>query len=148
MSEVAIVFPPLGVSRDFIDYPYFADLGAVQAAAVARAAGRSVALVDAFAIEGAGLAPLDGGRVRLGAPGDEVTARVPREARAIVIAFTPFHRPPARDPLLAPILERLRAERPETPIVLADLYQSGQHVVDARPEDTLAAYPEADVFIR
>jgi MoaA/NifB/PqqE/SkfB family radical SAM enzyme len=146
--DAAIVFPPLGVSRDFIDYPYFADLGAVQAAAVARAAGRSVALVDAFAIEGAGLAPLDGGRVRLGAPGDEVTARVPREARTIVVAFTPFHRPPARDPLLAPILERLRAERPETPIVLADLYQSGQHVVDARPEDTLAAYPEADLFIR
>ena len=32
--KVAIVFGPLRVSRDFVDYPYFADLGAAQAAAV------------------------------------------------------------------------------------------------------------------
>ncbi len=148
MTDVAILFPPLRVSRDFIDYPYFADLGAVQAAAVVRAAGRSVALVDAFAVEGATLAPLDEGYVRLGAPVQEVLARVPRDARALVVAFTPFHRPPARDPLLAELLEGLRAQRPSVPIVLADLYQSGQHVVDARPEGTLAAYPEVDVFLR
>ena len=28
MARVTVVFPPLRVSRDFIDYPYFADLGA------------------------------------------------------------------------------------------------------------------------
>jgi MoaA/NifB/PqqE/SkfB family radical SAM enzyme len=148
MSDVAIVFPPLRVSRDFIDYPYFADLGAVQAAAVLRAAGRAVTLVDAFAIEGATLAPLDEGYVRLGATVQDVLARVPPEARAIVVAFTPFHRPPSRDALLAELLVALRAERPGTPIVLADLYQSGQHVVDARPVDTLGAYPEVDVLLR
>ena len=148
MTEVAIVFPSLRVSRDFIDYPYFADLGAVQAAAVVRAAGREVALVDAFAIEGATLAPLDEGYVRMGAPVQDVLARVPRDARAMVIAFTPFHRPPSRDALLAELLQALRSERPSTPIVLADLYQSGQHVVDARPSDTLAAYPEVDVLLR
>jgi MoaA/NifB/PqqE/SkfB family radical SAM enzyme len=32
--------------------------------------------------------------------------------------------------------------------VLADLYQSGQHVVDAPAADVLAAYPEADVLLR
>src|SRR4051812_25773351 len=146
--DVAIVFPPLRVSRDFIDYPYFADLGAVQAAAVVRAAGRDVSLVDALAMEGAGLTPLDDGYVRLGAPSEAVLAAVPQEARAIVVAFTPFHRPPSRDPLLGPLLAGLRHERPGVPIVLADLYQSGQHVVDARPADTLAAYSEADVLLR
>jgi MoaA/NifB/PqqE/SkfB family radical SAM enzyme len=147
-ARTAIVFPPLRVSRDFIDYPYFADLGAVQAAAVVRAAGAEVTLVDALAMEGAGLAPLDEGYVRLGATAEAVLARVPAGAGAIVIAFTPFHRPPSRDPLLGAILAPLRAERPGAPIVLADLYQSGQHVVDARPEDVLAAYPEVDVFLR
>jgi MoaA/NifB/PqqE/SkfB family radical SAM enzyme len=145
---VAIVFPPLRVSRDFIDYPYFADLGAVQAAAVLRAAGREVALVDAFALDGATCAPLDEGYVRLGADVAGVLGQVPREAAAIVVAFTPFHRPPARDALLGELLEGLRRERPGTPIVLADLYQSGQHVVDARATDTLAAYPEVDVLLR
>ena len=148
MSLVAIVFPPLGVSRDFIDYPYFADLGAVQAAAVLRAAGHEVALVDAFAVEGATCASIDAGHVRLGAPAAAVLARVPRAAEAIVVAFTPFHRPPARDALLGEILDALRRDHPRTPIVLADLYQSGQHVVDARATETLAAYPEIDVLLR
>jgi MoaA/NifB/PqqE/SkfB family radical SAM enzyme len=148
MSLVAVVFPPLRVSRDFIDYPYFADLGAVQAAAVLRAAGHSVALVDAFALEGATLAPLDEGYVRLGTEVDEVAARVPAEAGAIVVAFTPFHRPPARDPLLGALLARLRGDRPGVPVVLADLYQSGQHVVEAPPAATLAAYPEVDALLR
>ncbi|APR79799.1 Radical SAM domain heme biosynthesis protein [Minicystis rosea] len=148
MSLVAIVFPPLGVSRDFIDYPYFADLGTVQAAAVLRASGHEVALVDAFAIEGATCASLDDNRVRLGAPATAVLARLPREAKAFVVAFTPFHRPPARDAILGEILEAIRRDHPDAPIVLADLYQSGQHVVDARAESTLASYPEVDVFLR
>src|SRR5512140_1512008 len=112
MVDVALVFPPLRVSRDFIDYPYFADLGAVQAAAVLRAAGRAVALVDAFALEGATLAPLDTGYVRMGATIAATLAAVPAEVRAILVAFTPFHRPPGRDPLLGELLEALRAARP------------------------------------
>lgn len=151
MSRTAIVFPPLCVSRDFIDYPYFADLGAVQAAGVARAAGHDVTLVDALALPGAALEPMEtGGKgyVRLGAAPEAVIERVPGDAEVIVLAYTPFHRPPEREPLLAIILERLRAARPDVPIALADLYQSGQHVVDARSEDVLAAYPEADAILR
>ncbi len=148
MGALAIVFPPLRVSRDFIDYPYFADLGAVQAAAVARRAGFEPALIDALAMEGAALTPLDEGYVQLGASAASVLARVPADAEAILVAFTPFHRPPARDPLLAEVLVGLRAQHPRTPILLADLYQSGQHVVDAAPSATLAAYPEVDVFVR
>jgi MoaA/NifB/PqqE/SkfB family radical SAM enzyme len=151
MSRIAIVLPPLRVSRDFIDYPYFADLGAVQAAAVLREAGHEVALADALALPGATLEPLDSGYVRLGATVETTLGHVPEDADAIVIAYTPFHRPPARDPLLASILENLRAAdraAGAVPIVLADLYQSGQHVVDARSEDILAAYPEADAILR
>jgi MoaA/NifB/PqqE/SkfB family radical SAM enzyme len=147
MSAVAIVFPALRVSRDFIDYPYFADLGAVQAAAVVRAAGLEVTLVDGLAMPGATLTPLDDGYVRLGADPEDIIAAVP-PAHTIVVAFTPFHRPPARDPLLATILEGLRAKQTGAPIVLADLYQSGQHVVDAPSAEVLDAYPEVDVLLR
>lgn len=148
MSGTAIVFPPIRASRDFIDYPYFADLGAVQAAAVVRAAEGEVALADALAMRGATLEPLDGGYVRLGAPPGDVVARVPSDAAAIVVAITPFHRPPARDPMLAAVLAPLREAHKAAPIVLADLYQSGQHVVDAPSEETLAAYPEVDALLR
>ena len=76
MPPVAIVFPPMRVSRDFIDYPYFADLGAIQTAAVLRAAGKDVALVDALAMPGATLTP-DAGRVLLGARAQAVAERIP-----------------------------------------------------------------------
>ncbi|NUQ73810.1 MAG: radical SAM protein [Polyangiaceae bacterium] len=157
MPRVAIVFPPLDVSRDFIDYPYFADLGAVQAAAVVRDAGHAVTLIDALAMPGASLVPSTtkdeaenplNSRVRLGVSPSAVLARVPDDAAAVVVALTPFHRPPSRDPLLASILEPLRAEHPRVPILLADLYQSGQHVVDAPSDRILAAYPEADALLR
>lgn len=147
MTRVAVVFPPLRVSRDFIDYPYFADLGAVQAAAVLREAGHEVALVDALARPGATLAPLDPGYVRLGVEVADALAAVPAFDVAIV-AYTPFHRPPARDPLLAEVLAGLRAQRPDAPVALADLYQSGQHVVDVPSAQILAAYPEADAILR
>lgn len=147
MSRVAVVFPPLRVSRDFIDYPYFADLGAVQAAAVLRAAGHEVQLVDALALPGASLEPLADEYVRLGVPVESVATAI-GDADVIVVAYTPFHRPPSRDPLLADLLERLRAARPATPLVLADLYQSGQHVVDVPSEAILAAHPESDAILR
>ena len=142
MARVLVIFPPLRVSRDFIDYPYFADLGAVQAAAVLRAGGHDVTLIDALALPTATLAPLDDGYVRLGATVAETLARV-TTCDAIVVAYTPFHRPPARDPVLAELVSALRA-----PIVLADLYQSGQHYVAASPAAILAAYPEVSALLQ
>jgi MoaA/NifB/PqqE/SkfB family radical SAM enzyme len=148
--RTVIVFPPLRVSHDFIDYPYFADLGAVQAAAVLRAAGHDVALIDALARPGAALVPDgDDAHVRLGvevAAVIEAATRAP--ADAYVVAYAPFHRPPARDATLAALLTALRAHAPEAPIVLADLYQSGQHVVDVPSAQILAAYPEVDAVLR
>src|SRR5579884_4040694 len=97
--RVLVVHPPTSIARDFIDYPWFADLGAVQAAAVLRAEGHEVTLVDAHALAGSTLAWRDDGRARLGAPVADVleaSARAAAEADAIVVAHTPFHRPPGR----------------------------------------------------
>jgi MoaA/NifB/PqqE/SkfB family radical SAM enzyme len=166
MSRIAVVFPPIRVSRDFIDYPYFANVGAVQAAAVLRAAGHLVDLVDALALPSSTLTPyLDSwdfgspsasfapnpvapNEVCLGAPLAEVISRIPDAADAILVAYTPFHRPPTRDALLAELFQHLRRVRPERPIVLADLYQSGQHVVDAPSPEILAAFPEVSALVR
>jgi MoaA/NifB/PqqE/SkfB family radical SAM enzyme len=158
MPRVLVVFPPLRVSRDFIDYPYFADLGAVQAAAVLRAAGHEVRLVDALATKGAAFAApgdADDAHVRLGVD-VEATLALTRVAspdvldvpEVILVAYTPFHRPPARDATLAALLVGLRAQAPAAPIVLGDLYQSGQHVVDVPSAQILVAYPEADAILR
>ncbi len=154
MARIAVIFPPVEVSRDFIDYPFFADLGAVQAAAVLREGGHDVELLDALAFEGAAVSVVEteteGERLRLGAPTDALVAALNKTGApdVVVVAITPFHRPPHRDAALGTLLAALRASNPDTPVVLADLYQSGQHVVDAPFDDVLRAYPEVDVFLR
>ncbi|MCS6899331.1 MAG: radical SAM protein [Myxococcales bacterium] len=142
--RACVLFPPLRVSRDFIDYPYFADLGAVQAAAVLREAGHEVTLLDALALPGSTLAPLPKREVLLGAPVEEVLERLPW-ADVYVVAYTPFHRPPSREAMLGTLLKAVAGQGP---VVLADLYQSGQHYVEAVPEAVLAAYPEVSALLR
>ncbi len=148
MPRALVVHPPVSVARDFIDYPYFSDLGAVQLAAVL---GERAALVDAYALPGSTLARRADGRFHLGAPIVEVIGRARpalAECDAVVVALTPFHRPPARDDVLGGLLSELRGAAPSVPIVLADLYQSGQHYVEAEGEAVLASYPEALAWVK
>lgn len=150
MARVLVVHPPVSVAKDFIDYPYFADLGAVQLAAVLRQRGDVVALVDAYALARSELSWRPDGRAHLGAPVADVLARAEAVGAVdlVVVALTPFHRPPARDDVLGSVLSGLRAMARETPLVLADLYQSGQHYVEAPGDVVLASYPEADAWVK
>lgn len=151
MARVLVVHPPMTIARDFIDYPYFADLGAVQLTAVLRARGDDVELVDAFALARSSLVWQDDGRAHLGAPVSDVLERCKGaldRCDAIVVAFTPFHRPPERDEVLGDIVERLRRLAPTATIVLADAYQSGQHYVEADGAKVLASYPEVDTWVK
>lgn len=140
--RVVVVHPPVSVARDFIDYPYFSDLGAVQLAAVLDAP-----VVDAYALPSSTLAWRPDGRAHLGAPVADVLAAVPAGAETIVVAITPFHRPPARDDVLAALLTGLAAKTGAR-LILADCYQSGQHHVEAPGDAILAAYPEAHAYVK
>ncbi len=145
-GRVLVVHPPVSVARDFIDYPYFADLGAVQLAAALEARGVACEVVDAHALATSGLAWRPDGRALLGAPVADVLAACAGEFAAIVVAVTPFHRPTVRDDLLAALLAGLRAQAGDRPIVLADCYQSGQHYVPS--PGLLSIYPEADAYVQ
>lgn len=146
-GRVLVVHPPLTIARDYIDYPYFTNLGAVQLAAVLRARGHRVTLVDAFSLSDSTLEWREDGRAHVGAPVARVLERASNEASfdAVVVAYTPFHRPPHRDDVLAAVLEGLRGLT-ET-LVLADCYQSGQHYVETGAAP-LAAYPECDAYVQ
>lgn len=151
MARVLVVHPPVSIARDYIDYPYFADLGAVELAAVLRARGDHVDLVDAYTLERSSLDWRPDGRAHLGAPVDDVVERCrPSLAAAdvVIVAYTPFHRPPERDDTLGELLARLRAHAPQVPVWLADLYQSGQHYVEAEGDRVLASYPEAEAWVK
>jgi MoaA/NifB/PqqE/SkfB family radical SAM enzyme len=151
MARVVVVHPPTSIARDFIDYPWFSDLGAVQAAASLRADGHEVTLVDAHALAGSTLEWREDGRAHLGAPVAEVIdacARALPRAEAVVVAYTPFHRPPARCDVLGATVAALRARAPAAYVLLADLHQSGQHYVEADGDRVLASYPELDAWLK
>ena len=133
------------ISRDVVDYPYHADLAVVQAASVLRASGREASVIDAMALPSSGLTAL-GDRVVLGAPVADLG--LGEHAGVFVVHYSVFHRPPARDALLGEVLASLRDAHPDAPIVLADLYQSGEHYIKAAPAEILKEYPEADVFVQ
>lgn len=147
MSHVLVVHPPVTIARAFIDYPYFADLGAVQLAGALRA-GSDVTLIDAYAMPRSTLFWRRDERGHLGAPVDDVLQAASEAAPfdAVVVCVTPFHRPPHRDDVLAAVLRGLRAIAPEAFLVLADAYQSGQHYVES--DAVLDAYPEADAWVK
>ncbi len=148
--RVIIIHPPVTIARDFIDYPYLADLGAVQVASVLRERGAAVTLVDAYALPGSTLAWRPDGRAHLGAPTSEVLAAATAGPTPdlVVVAYTPFHRPPARDDVLGELLAGLADAFPAAPVLLADCYQSGQHYVEAHGPDVLASYPEAAAWVK
>ncbi|HIN85382.1 MAG TPA: radical SAM protein [Myxococcales bacterium] len=146
-QSIIVVQPPLRVSRDFIDYPYHSDLGVVQAAAVLAEQSMAVRVVDAYAMAGSTLSALDDNYVLMGAPISAVVDAI-GDAGLIVVRYTPFHRPPHSDPILRELLDALRLQTPEVPIVLADLYQSGEHYVDRPGNEILGAYPQVDGFIK
>lgn len=145
VPRVTLIFPPLRVSRDFIDYPYLADLGVMQAAAVLRSAGHEVTVIDAFALPSSTLQPLDDGYVLMGASVDDVIERVKNapESDVVCVAYTPFHRPASVDAVLTSLLDGLKKQlASDVAIWLTELYQSGQHYVEANTEDILRAYPQ------
>ncbi len=144
--RVLIIHPPVSVARDYIDYPYFSDLGAVQLASVV-AAQHNIQLVNAYALPGSTLSWRSDGRAHLGATVEEVLA-TSKTADVVIVAYTPFHRPPHRDDVLADLLTGLKAKFVDVPIWLADCHQSGQHYVEAAGADVLAAYPEVTGWVK
>ncbi|MFW5878855.1 MAG: radical SAM protein, partial [Myxococcota bacterium] len=149
-----LVQPPLDLSRDFVDYPYHCDLSVVQAAARLRAAGLAARVVDAFALPESGIYEAGSGRLMLGAPIEALAAAMAKcvsgrfAAEMVVVGYAPFNRPPARDPLLAELLTELRSLFPAAPVLLADLYQGGQHYIAAEGEQILASYPQVDALLQ
>ncbi|MCB9507051.1 MAG: radical SAM protein [Myxococcales bacterium] len=145
---IVVVQPPLRISSDVVDYPYHADLAVVQAAAVLRAADLPTVVIDALALPSSVATRLADGQIELGAPVDALNLSALEDPSVFIVHYSVFHRPPSRDALLGDVLSAIRTAWPTAAVVLADLYQSGEHYIKAAPRDILASYPEADVFLQ
>jgi MoaA/NifB/PqqE/SkfB family radical SAM enzyme len=147
--NVALVNPPLRIARDFIDYPFFANVGLLQAAAVCRAKGFHIVVVDAFAMAESRMRIDAAGSFLLGAGVTDVAATLERTApEAVVVAHGPFVHPNSCGAdLLDELLTALRHRLGATPIVLADCAVGGMHYREYDTEVVLAR-TGADYLVR
>lgn len=143
--KVVYLSPPLATGADFIDYPWFGNLGALHGVAALRAAGVDVRLVDAFACERADVfRTRDGGLFWGQRVSDFVEAIGDAPVDVAVISATPFLDPLRSDGTLAAVLRQLRSRRPGLRTVLADGYLGAMHYPRYDPQRALAALPELD----
>jgi len=143
-NRILFVQPPLHLPYDFVDYPWFADLGLLFAAARAARAGWQAEVVDAFALPGADRVR-EGEGWRLGAPEEDLLAAMPGEAPSVVvIGNSPFLRPWAPHPATLRLVEALRRTWPDAALVLADAAVGGMHAVEPPPGAVLGALPALD----
>jgi len=144
--RAVVVLPPLRLSPHFIDYPWLTHLGACQAAAVLRARGWRVELLD-------GLAGPDADLLRradhawLGRPARPFLDRLRRvRADLTLVAGSPFLTTgPGR-----PWLDRLLHEVPAAAgtLVYADLVVGGMHYIEYDAAALLRANPRLDLLLR
>lgn len=134
MVRAAVIQPPLLLSREFIDYPVFAGMGAVQAAAVLRQAGLEVTVVDGLCGPGAQLSPL-AETAWLGQPEELFLARLKElDQELVILAASPFLLGAPGRGWLRRLAGHLTSSL-DRPWVLAELYVGGMHYLDAPATD-------------
>jgi hypothetical protein len=130
-KSVLVINPPCIVHGDFIDYPCFVNLGALQVASAIAAAGFGVDVADAFAQKRSGATSLDEGLFLLGCETATFVKNMPAKTfGAIVLCLSVFHRPFERTESIAEMFSAIRKKYPKTPIVAADAYFGGLHYID------------------
>ncbi len=131
MASVYLLQPPILLHGAFIDYPYFASLGLWQAAAALRAAGHTVAVIDALCQPSSGLLAESGGMVRLGIPFSGFLAKLPTTApEVVVVGHSPWLRARPAAAELKRLAAHLHEKWPDAQLVLADCDVGGMHYIE------------------
>lgn len=133
---------PFNLSAQFVDYPYFADYGALVNAAVCIKKGFDIEVVDALAqpyVE-----PLETGPdhywVGCRAERIGVLAESSRPDIAVICGH-PFINIHARTRWLDRLIGMIQKASPSCRIVYADCYVGGMHFIDVAPEKIFENYP-------
>lgn len=145
--KAVVIQPPLLLSGDFIDYPYFTCIGGAQAAAVLRKSGLEVSVVDGFARPDAGMEKKKG-EAWLGEKQKKFKQRVCElNSDLAVIAGSPFLTAYPGRRWLEELVATL-AQSGTSLVVLADMYVGGMHYLEYDAGDLLEKLPGLDLVLR
>lgn len=129
--RIVLLKPPFPVHRAFVDFPFFSNLGMLQAAAVCRAVGIEVDVIDAFSQPDSAAREIDAVHIALGCDADRFIELVAELAPDItVLCGNPLFNLHARTPWLSLLLERLHRLKPGGKLVYADCHIGGAHFSD------------------
>jgi MoaA/NifB/PqqE/SkfB family radical SAM enzyme len=147
MQRALILHPPVRLSRQFIDTPYFTLLGAYQAAAVLREAGWDVGVVDGFATADADWA-LQSDSVWLGQNAEAYLRRVRAAGADLVVVHTsPFLLSPTSRAWLRRLVASVDRSQAGS-VVLAEMFSGGMHYLEVDPNQLLDELPSVDRVLR
>lgn len=147
--NILLVNPPMPLEADFIDYPYFANLGMLQHAAVLESRGHTVLTADAFAAKESDAYPAEAGRLLAGCRIQTLLSPFRRhDFDAVVLCLSVFHKPFIKHPVTAGAVKMLRDMFPRAVLIAVDAYFGGMHYIGYAPETFFRNYPAVDFLIQ
>ncbi len=149
MPRILFVNPPLVIDEDFIDYPTFANHGALACAGLAARSGAQVTVYDASAQPNSGRHRRDAGGWILGVEHAEYIAGLPDGAYDVVVLAAPvFLRIEDAHGETRRLIPALRERYPDAVLLLCDGYVGGQHYMDYDGDRVLREYPQLDAVLK
>ncbi len=132
-----LVQPPLLLSKDFIDYPYWAVMAAAQAGAVLRSRDIEPELIDGLSGAGADFTSGTEQEAWLGVSRRRFLEQLDGlEGSVVIINTPPFLLAPPGRRWLGEVMAHLQGVRPAL-VVLAEMYMGGMHHLDLDPASWL-----------
>jgi MoaA/NifB/PqqE/SkfB family radical SAM enzyme len=149
MPRILFVNPPLVIDEDFIDYPTFANHGALACAGLAARSGAQVEVYDAFALPASGRHRRAAGGWILGVDHGAFVAAAPdRDFDVIVLSASVFLRIEDAHEETKRLIPALRERYPDAVFLLCDGYVGGQHYMDYDGDRVLRDYPQLDAVLK
>lgn len=140
---------PLILGSDFIDYPYFANLGLLHNAGILLQKGWEVTIADSFAFPQSSKLNLKNKGYILGIRHNQFIKSLPQQNfDIVVIGNNPFLCIESPHPETVQTIKEIRELYPDSRLILADCYIGGMHYWDYDPNDVISRLPEIDLVIK
>jgi len=135
--NILFVKPPIQLPKVFAHYPMFSNIGMLTNAALARARGHEVSVIDAFFMTPRlNYRPIDGTLFHVGAEVADMEAEMRRrQADVVVIVITMFSDVyKLRETYVKELAQAARRAHPEAHIMAADCYVCGMNYFPYDPK--------------
>ena len=145
--NILFVKPPIQLPKVFAHYPMFSNIGMLTNAALARARGHEVSVIDAFFMTPRlNYRPIDGTLFHVGAEVADMEAEMRRrQADVVVIVITMFSDVyKLRETYVKELAQAARRAHPEAHIMAADCYVCGMNYFPYDPKKLMRQVPGID----